>query len=77
MLEIQSPATPSAGLPAIPDNVTLPQFILDTPHPTRPIRKDSISNPWLIEDRTGNKFGLEEVSTMQSSVQYKGRFILT
>ena len=69
MLEIQSPATPSAGLPAIPDNVTLPQFILDAPHPTRPIRKDS--NPWLIEDGTGNKFGFEEVSTMQSSVRYK------
>lgn len=59
MADIQSPATPSAGLPFIPDNVTLPQFILDAPHPTRPIRKRS---PWLIDDGTGRKVGFEEVS---------------
>ncbi len=48
------------NLGAIPDDLTLPQFILDLTHPTRPIRKEGI--PWLIDDTTGRKIGFEEVS---------------
>jgi 4-coumarate--CoA ligase len=44
----------------IPDGLTVPQFILDSGHPTRPIRKER--NPWLIDDTTGQKIGFEEVS---------------
>ena len=47
-------------LGAIPDNLTLPQFILDSTHPTRPIRKEGI--PWFIDETTGRKIGFEEVS---------------
>lgn len=71
MAEIHSPATPGAGLPAIPDDVTLPQFVLDAAlHPTRPIRMDN--SPWLIQDESGSKFGFEEVS-----FQHNRRFTLT
>jgi len=48
------------NLGAIPDDLTLPQFILDSTHPTRPIRKEGI--PWFIDDTTGRKIGFEEVS---------------
>ena len=48
------------NLGAIPDDLTLPQFILDSTHPTRPIRKEGL--PWLIDDTTGRKIGFEEVS---------------
>ena len=48
------------NLGAIPDDLTLPQFILDSTHPTRPIRREGI--PWLIDDTTGRKIGFEEVS---------------
>ena len=47
-------------LPVIPDDLTLPQFILDSSHSTRPIRKDGI--PWLVDDNTGRQIGYEEVS---------------
>lgn len=58
MTEVYSPAC--SELPFIPDNLTLPQFILDSQHLTRPVRGDGI--PWLIEDSTGRKIGFEEVS---------------
>jgi hypothetical protein len=48
------------NLGAIPDDLTLSQFILDSTHPTRPIREEGI--PWLIDDTTGRKIGFEEVS---------------
>lgn len=44
----------------IPDNLTLPQFFLDSHHPRRPVRADT---PWLIEDETGRHIGLEEIRT--------------
>ncbi|KDQ63355.1 hypothetical protein JAAARDRAFT_147584 [Jaapia argillacea MUCL 33604] len=56
MVEIHAPGGP---LPHIPDDLTLPQFILDSHHPTRPIRGEGI--PWLIEDRTGRRIGVEEL----------------
>jgi hypothetical protein len=46
---------------AVPDDLTLAQFILDTPHAIRPVRPQS--SPWLIEDATGRQVGFEEVST--------------
>lgn len=56
MAELDSPA---GVLPDIPDNLTLAQFILDSQHPSRPIRKHGI--PWFIEDHTGRSLGYEEV----------------
>ena len=57
MTEFVSPGDP---LPYIPDNLTLVQFVLDSTHPYKPLRPDGI--PWLIEDATGRKIGLEEVT---------------
>ncbi|KAH7926476.1 acetyl-CoA synthetase-like protein [Leucogyrophana mollusca] len=56
MAELASPAGP---LPHIPDDLTLAQFTLDAQHPARPVRKDGI--PWIIEDQSGKKIGLEEL----------------
>jgi hypothetical protein len=58
MAEICSPACD--GLPHIPDDLTLPQFILDSRHLTRPVRQ--ANTPWLIEDSTGKTFGLRVLS---------------
>ncbi|KAI0314769.1 amp dependent CoA ligase [Amylostereum chailletii] len=44
---------------AIPDDLTLAQFILDSQHPARPTRPHG--KPWLIEDATGREVGFEEV----------------
>ncbi|KAI6122457.1 hypothetical protein EDD16DRAFT_1859409 [Pisolithus croceorrhizus] len=43
----------------IPDDLTVPQFILDSHHPYRPLRRHSI--PWFIDGQTGNKVGLDEL----------------
>ena len=56
MAQLDSPA---GILPHIPDNLTLAQFILDSQHPSRPVRKHGI--PWFIEDHTGRTLGYEEV----------------
>lgn len=61
MTEFVSPGDP---VPYIPDNLTITQFILDSAHSYRPLRPVNV--PWLIEDATGRKIGLEEV-TMASS----------
>lgn len=45
--------------PPIPDDLTIPQFFLDSYHTQRPARTDSV--PWLIEDATGRTIGYEEV----------------
>ncbi|KAI0275161.1 amp dependent CoA ligase [Gloeopeniophorella convolvens] len=58
MTEFVSSGNP---LPHIPDDVTLPQFILDSTHPSRPLRREGV--PWLIEDATGRKIGFEEIRT--------------
>ncbi|KAF9465775.1 phenylacetyl-CoA ligase [Collybia nuda] len=55
-MEFHSPAGP---LPFIPDNLTVPQFIFDYEHPSRPARNSGI--PWLIEDETGRKIGEQEL----------------
>ncbi|PPQ84132.1 hypothetical protein CVT25_003343 [Psilocybe cyanescens] len=49
-----------AGDPAsIPDDLTVPQFILDTHHETRPERPKGV--PWLVADKSGNEIGLNEI----------------
>ncbi|KAG8693856.1 hypothetical protein FRC08_008842, partial [Ceratobasidium sp. 394] len=42
-----------------PTDLTIPQFILDSAHPLRPIR--DANSPWLIEDETGRGASFEEV----------------
>ncbi|KAH9960787.1 amp dependent CoA ligase [Lactifluus volemus] len=53
-------------LPHIPDNLTLTQFILDSTHEYRPVRPQGV--PWLIEDATGRKIGLEEIKPRVSGL---------
>jgi hypothetical protein len=59
MTEFVSPGEP---LPHIPDDLTLAQFIFDSTHECRPIRPQGV--PWLVDDATGRKIGLEEVSML-------------
>lgn len=47
-------------LPGVPDDLTIPQFILDYHHPLRPVRPQG--TPWLIDDATGRTVDYEEVS---------------
>ncbi|KAK7694984.1 hypothetical protein QCA50_002172 [Cerrena zonata] len=53
--------SPIGPLPPIPDDLTIPQFLLDTRHVSRPY--NSYSNPWFIEEATGREIGFEEVRT--------------
>ncbi|KAF9046777.1 phenylacetyl-CoA ligase [Panaeolus papilionaceus] len=55
-MEFQSLGDP---LPHIPDDVTVPQFLFDTPHQVRPRRDVKI--PWLIQDETGKKLYEDEL----------------
>ena len=50
----------SGPCPPIPDDLTMAQFMLDTQHPTRPVRPLGV--PWFVEDATGREIGGEEVS---------------
>ncbi|KAG2065600.1 amp dependent CoA ligase [Suillus decipiens] len=43
----------------VPDDLTLPQFILDSYHPLRPIRPSHV--PWFIDDASGRGVGHEEI----------------
>ncbi|KZT67099.1 acetyl-CoA synthetase-like protein [Daedalea quercina L-15889] len=58
MTEISGPGGP---LPAIPDDLSLVQFMLDYRHPSRP----SVAQPdtWLIEDSTGRRVTVDEIRT--------------
>jgi 4-coumarate--CoA ligase len=47
---------------AIPDDLTLPQFMLDHTHTYRDTRPDD--SPWLIESVSGRKFQFEEVGDL-------------
>ncbi|KAI0772849.1 acetyl-CoA synthetase-like protein [Trametes elegans] len=56
MSEIHADGGP---LPPIPDDLTLPQFILDAPHPLRPV--PTRPRTWLIEETTGREIGSDEL----------------
>ena len=45
--------------PHVPDDLTIPQFLLDSRHPLRPL--NTFANPWFIEEGTGRNVGFEEV----------------
>ncbi|KAI6030702.1 hypothetical protein F5J12DRAFT_954393 [Pisolithus orientalis] len=60
MAELESP---SGILPPIPDDLTLVQFVLDYQHSSRPVRNHEYDVPWIIEDRTREARGLEELRT--------------
>ncbi|KAG6819775.1 hypothetical protein H0H93_008782 [Arthromyces matolae] len=45
-------------LPTIPDDLSLPQFMLDYQHPLKPVRANI---PCLIEDHSGRKIDLNEL----------------
>ncbi|KAF9005401.1 phenylacetyl-CoA ligase [Cyathus striatus] len=62
-IEIPSPVGP---LPYIPDDLTLPQFLFDCQHPSRPQPKGPV--PWFIEDGTGRKIMESEVRTRVSDL---------
>jgi hypothetical protein len=47
-------------LPHVPDDLTLTQFIFDSIHQCRPVRPRGV--PWLVNDATGRKIYLEEVT---------------
>ncbi|KAG2145837.1 hypothetical protein DEU56DRAFT_183761 [Suillus clintonianus] len=55
MAEIYAPSLETS----VPDDLTLPQFILDSSHPLRPIPSSHV--PWFIEDASGRGVGHEEV----------------
>ncbi|KAI0772846.1 amp dependent CoA ligase [Trametes elegans] len=46
-------------LPHIPDDVTIPQLILDAHHPARPVLKKA--QPWLIDELTGREVSSDEL----------------
>ncbi|EPT02028.1 hypothetical protein FOMPIDRAFT_1144338 [Fomitopsis schrenkii] len=52
---------PNGPLPHVPDDVTLVQFMLDSDHPSRPVKRVLQGNPWMIEDATGRRIGYGEV----------------
>ncbi|KAF9016512.1 acetyl-CoA synthetase-like protein, partial [Hymenopellis radicata] len=58
MTTFQAPSS-SGQLPEIPDDLTIPQFILDYQHPIRPQRPNGV--PWLVADKSGQAMGLEEI----------------
>ena len=46
--------------PEIPDDLSIPQFFLDTWHPLRPRRP--VGSPWVIDDESGKVLDYEQVS---------------
>ena len=56
MAEIRAPEMPAE---LIPDDLTIPQFFLDTQHELQPVHKPGA--PWLIEEATGREIGHDEV----------------
>ncbi|TFK24404.1 phenylacetyl-CoA ligase [Coprinopsis marcescibilis] len=50
---------PNIQLPPIPDDVSIPQFMFDCKHPSKPTKVGS--TPWLIDDQSGRQFGGEQL----------------
>ncbi|KAH9949236.1 amp dependent CoA ligase [Amylocystis lapponica] len=46
-------------LHSIPDDLTTVQFMLDTHHPCRPVRKDGLA--WLVDDDSGREVHFDEI----------------
>ncbi|KAJ7193364.1 amp dependent CoA ligase [Mycena pura] len=59
MYDFTAPPAGSSPLPHIPNDLTLPQFLLDYTHPARPLRPHGV--PWLIEDKTGRPVAYDEL----------------
>ncbi|KAK0460013.1 phenylacetyl-CoA ligase [Desarmillaria tabescens] len=61
-------------LPYVPDDLTIPQFILDHAHPIRLERPKDV--PWLVTDKSGRKMHLDEIQrrTNGLAVGLKERF---
>ncbi|KAF9646962.1 amp dependent CoA ligase [Thelephora ganbajun] len=45
--------------PEIPDDLSIPQFFLDSWHPLRPTRP--VGSPWVIDDESGNTLDYEQI----------------
>jgi hypothetical protein len=45
--------------PEIPDDLSIPQFFLDSWHPLRPTRP--VGSPWVIDDESGKTLDYEQV----------------
>jgi hypothetical protein len=58
-------STPS-GLPPIPDDLSVPEFMLDFASSYRPRRP--LSAPWLIDDATGRRFDYNQVNARVQSL---------
>lgn len=54
----------SSSQVAIPDNLTIPQFIFDYSHPLRPNRPEGL--PCLVVDKTSRTLGLPEVGFLST-----------
>ncbi|KAH9915874.1 amp dependent CoA ligase [Fomitopsis serialis] len=63
MRVVQGPGGP---LPAIPDDLTIPQFMLDVGHLNRP--RLGKNRPWMIEEATGREVGEEELRSRTDSL---------
>jgi len=50
--------------PDIPDDLSIPQFFLDSWHSLRP--KRPVGSPWVIDDESGNSLDYEQVSLVES-----------
>ncbi|KAK0437127.1 phenylacetyl-CoA ligase [Desarmillaria tabescens] len=61
-------------LPHVPDDLTIPQFILDHDHPIRSKRPKGV--PWLVTDKSGRKIHLDEIQRRANglAVGLKERF---
>ncbi|KAI0657465.1 amp dependent CoA ligase [Cubamyces menziesii] len=56
MAEIHADGGP---LPPIPDDLTIPQFLLDSHHPARPVLRKP--QPWIVEELSGREVGSDEL----------------
>ncbi|KAF9502460.1 phenylacetyl-CoA ligase [Pleurotus eryngii] len=54
-------STSRAPLPEIPDDLSIPQFMLDYKHPCMPYRPENV--PWLTEDHSGRSIGFQEIKS--------------
>ncbi|KAG9225433.1 hypothetical protein CCMSSC00406_0002936 [Pleurotus cornucopiae] len=66
-MSVFRPPKSSGQAPHIPDDLTIPQFILDYHHPIRPHRPNGV--PWLVADKSGKRMDLEEVSAAQRAAK--------